>query len=52
MYSVLSISTAQQRDSVTPAYTSFSHIILHCAPPQGLDIVLCAIQQDLMAYPL
>ena len=35
-----------------PSHThSFSHMILHHAPSQVLDVVSSAVQQDLIAYP-
>ena len=49
IYSVLSISTVQQNDSLYIYIYGFFHIILHHIPSQA--VVPCAMQQDLIAYP-
>jgi len=53
MYNALLISAVQQSDPIIHVHTFFfltlSSIMFH---HKGLDIVPCAIQQDLITYPV
>ena len=51
IYSVVLISAVQQSDSVIHVYTSFFIFFSIMVYPRRLDIVSCAIQQDLVVYP-
>ena len=56
IYNVLSISAVQQSDPVIYIYIFFSHYLFltlssTMAHQKCLDIVPCAIQQDLIAHP-
>ena len=58
VYSVVSISTVQQSDPVSHTHTYiYTHILFLTLFSimfyhKWLDIILCVVQQDLIAYPL
>ena len=51
VYNGVPISAVQQSDSVTHIHTLFKIVFSIVVHPRRLDIVPCALQQDLMVYP-
>ena len=51
VYNGVPISAVHQSDSVIHIHTLFKIIFSIVVHPRRLDIVPCALQQDLMVYP-